>query len=139
MSRRYLRMLAAAGAFAATALPAATPAAPAATRYDVSVRMQDGDAPATNPRLLTEAGRTATFEVANDSYSLRMTATPDAGGHVALASSLSSWTPHGLANDARNLRMEADGEAGTLSFSHTDPATGAVRPLRLEIRVRPAG
>ena len=139
MSRRYLPILAAAGVFAATALPAATPAAPAAARYDVSVRMLDGDAPATNPRLLTGAGQAATFEIANDSYSLRMTATPGADGHVTLASSLSSWTPHGLANDAQSLRMEADGAAGTLSFQHTDPATGAVRPLRLEIRVRPAG
>jgi hypothetical protein len=135
MTCRYLPALAAAGVFVATALPAATPA----KQYHVSVRMQDGDRPATNPRLLTNAGRSATFVIANDSYSLRMTVTPDADGHVSLASQISSWTPHGLANDAQTLRLEADGEPGILSFARTDPATGAERRLRLDIRVRRAG
>jgi hypothetical protein len=135
MTCRYLLALAAAGILVATALPAATPA----KQYDVSVRMQDGDQPATNPRLLTNADRPATFVIANASYSLRMTVTPDAEGHVSLASEISSWTPHGLANDAQTLRLEADGAPGTLSFARTDPATGAERHLRLDIRVRPAG
>src|SRR5690348_3739846 len=117
MACRYVLALAAAGIVVATALPAATPA----TQYDVSIRMQDGDQPATNPRLLTDAGRPATFVIANQGYSLRMTVTPDAEGHVSLASQISSWTPHGLANDARSLRLEADGEPGILSFARTDP------------------
>ena len=139
MTRRTLLVLAGAGALAGTALPAATPASGTAAHFDVSVRMQDGAAAATNPRLLTSAGQPATFEIANERYSLRMTATPDAAGHVTLASQLSSWTPHGLANDAQTLRMEANGEMGTLSFPHTDPATGAVSVIRLDVRVRPAG
>jgi hypothetical protein len=138
MTRRSLLALAMFGAFGATALPAATPAGTAA-QYDVSVRMQDGDRPATNPRLLTRAGEAATFEIANDSYSLRMTATPDAEGHVTLASSVSSWTPRGLTNDARTVQLEADGEARMLSFPHIDPVTGATRQIRLDIRIRPAG
>jgi hypothetical protein len=138
MARTYLLALAA-GACAATALPAATPATGATAQYDVSVRMQDGDQPATNPRLLTNADRTATFVIANDSYSLRMTVTPDADGHVSLASEISSWTPRGLANDTQALRLEADGEPGTLSFARTDPKTGAERRLRLDVRVRRAG
>jgi hypothetical protein len=125
--------------FAATALPAATPGAISSAHYDVSVRMQDGDRPATNPRLVTSAGQAATFEIVNESYSLRMTATPDADGHVTLASSVSSWTPHGLTNDGQTVRLEADGAPSTLAFVHTDPGTGAVSPIRLEIRVRPAG
>jgi hypothetical protein len=139
MACKYLFALAAAGTFAATALPAATPATIGAAQYDVAVRMQDGDQPATNPRLLTRAGEPATFVIANDSYSLRMTATPDADGHVVLASQVSSWTPHGLASDVQSLRLEANGEAGMLSFPHTDPATGAVRRIRLDVTVRPAG
>jgi hypothetical protein len=136
MTLKYL--LAPAIAFAATALPAATPVAASAAHYDVSVRMQDGDLPATNPRLVTRAGQAATFEIANESYSLRMTATPDADGHVTLASSVSSWTAHGLTNDAQTVRLEADGEARILSFPHTDPATGATSRIRLDVRVRPA-
>src|SRR4051794_31217946 len=121
MTRTYLLALTAAAACAATASMAA--AATGAAQYDVSVRMQDGDRPATNPRLVTSAGQAATFEIANDSYSLRMTATPDAEGHVTLASSLSSWTPRGLTNDAQTVRLAADGEARMLSFPHVDPAT----------------
>jgi hypothetical protein len=139
MARKDLLVLATAGAFAATALPAATPATAGAAQYDVSVRMQDGDRPATNPRLLALAGHAATFMIANDSYSLRMTATPDADGHVAVAYEVLSWTAHGLNSDARELRLEADGEPGMLSFPHTDPATGAVSQIRLDVRVRPAG
>jgi hypothetical protein len=134
MAGKILLTVAAFAAIAASATQAATGAA----NYDVSVRMQDGDKPATNPRLLTRAGEPATFVIANDSYSLRMTATTDAEGHVTLASQVSSWSPHGLANDAHNLRLEADGEAGMLSFPHTDPATGAVSQLRLDVSVRPA-
>jgi hypothetical protein len=139
MTRTYLLALTAAAACAATASLAATPAATGAVQYDVSVRMQDGDRPATNPRLVTGAGQAATFEIANESYSLRMTATPDADGHVTLASSLSSWTPRGLTNDAQTVRLEADGEARMLSFPHVDPATGATSRIRLDVRVRPAG
>jgi hypothetical protein len=138
MPRKYLFALAA-GAFAATTLPAATPARRATAQYDVQVRMQDGDQPATNPRLLTNAGAPATFVIANDSYSLSMTVTTDTDGHVSLASQFSSWTPHGLANDAQALRLEADGEGGMLSFARTDPATGAERHIRLDVRVRRAG
>jgi hypothetical protein len=139
MARKNLLALTAAGAFAATALPAATPVAPGAAEYDVSVRMQDGDKPATNPRLLTRAGHAATFMIANESYSLRMTATPDAEGHVAVTYQVSSWTPHGLTSDGRDLRLEANGEPSMLSFPHTDPATGAMSQIRLDVSVRPAG
>jgi hypothetical protein len=138
MARRDLFTLILASTFAATASSAATPATTGAAQYDISVRMQDGDRPATNPRLLTRADAPATFAIANDSYSLRMTTTADADGHVTVASQFSSWTPHGLANDVQNLRLEANGEAGMLSFSHTDPVTGAVRQIRLDVRVRPA-
>jgi hypothetical protein len=133
MTYKHLLAPAAIAAIITTAAPAATPAA----HYAISVRMQDGDRPATNPRLLVQADEPASFVIANDSYSLRMVATPDAEGHVTLASEVSSWTPHGLANDAQTIRLEAGGEARSLSFAHTDPTSGTVSRIRLDVSVRP--
>lgn len=120
----------AAPAFAATPAPA---------RYDVQLIVRDGEAAPTRPRLLVDAGRPATFVVANQSYSMRVTAIPDAGGRVSLDSLISSWTPQGLHNDASTITVDANGESSTILFPHTDPGTGVTRQMRIEVSVRPAG
>jgi hypothetical protein len=128
-------------ALASAAILAAPASAltPAPAQYDVRLIVRDGDAAPTTPRLLVDAGRPATFVVANQSYSMRVTATPDARGRVSLDSLVSSWTPQGLHNDSSTVTIDADGEPRTILFPHTDPGTGATRQMRIEVSVRPAG
>ncbi|MEA3031707.1 MAG: hypothetical protein QOG13_3032 [Sphingomonadales bacterium] len=135
MARKTLMFALASAAIFAAPAPAATPA-PA--QYDVRLIVRDGDAAPTTPRLLVDAGRPATFVVANQSYSMRVTATPDTGGRVLLDSMISSWTPDGLHNDASTITVDANGELSTILFPHTDPGTGATRQMRVDVSVRPA-
>jgi hypothetical protein len=125
-------------ASAASLAAPASAVTPAPARYDVQLIVRDGEAAPTTPRLLVDAGRPATFVVANQSYSMRVTATPGAGGRVSLDSLISSWTPQGLHNDSSTVTLDADGEPRTILFPHTDPGTGAMRQMRIEVSVRPA-
>ncbi len=137
MTPTKLLALATAAGLAAAPLGAATPAAAAPTHYDVQLVMRDGDAAPTRPRLTVEAGRAATFMVANPRYSMRMVATPEAGGRVSLASEIASWTPEGLHVDASTVTLDADGAPSTIVFPHADPATGVTRRMRVDVSVRP--
>lgn len=142
MTRIHRLALGAAASLAAQPLVAATPAAapgPAAapTHYDVQLVMRDGDAEPTRPRLVVEAGKAATFMIANHRYSMRMVATPEATGRVSLASEISSWTPEGLHNDVSTVTLDANGEPSTILFPHADPGTGAMRQMRVDVSVRP--
>lgn len=126
----------------ASAASLAAPAAalmPAAARYDVQLIVRDGDAAPTRPRLLVEAGHPATFQIANQRYNLRVTATPDADNKVAVSSHITTWLRDGLYNDASTLSLEADGAMNTVLAPHTDPETGAVSGMRIEVSVRPVG
>lgn len=138
MSRIYLSGIAAIAASALTPVATAAPAAPAARDYQVSMRMRTGDAAPVTPTLRARAGAPATFVIANDSYNLRLTATPDANDNVAIASLVSSWTARGLINRDQQLRVRANGEPATVTFEFTDPATGATTPVRIEVSVQPA-
>jgi hypothetical protein len=134
MSRITLLGLA---AIAASALAPVATAAPAAQEYQVSMRMTTGAAAPVTPTLRARAGAPATFAIANDSYNMRLTATPGADNDVAIASLISTWTTGGLVNHDQQLSIHANGEPATLMFSVTDPATGATRPVRIEVRVQP--
>jgi hypothetical protein len=133
MRRLHLIALAGIASFAAQPLGAATPAA----EYDVQLLVRDGDAAPTRPRLLVRAGSPATFMIANERYSMRLVATPDAAGRVDLASQVSTWNPDGLHNDASTINIAADGAPSTLLMPHTDPGTGQARQLRVEVSIRP--
>jgi len=127
----------AAAAPAASATDAATPAAVPAPQFQFRLTMRDGDAAPTHPTLTALAGETATVMIANDSYSMRITATSDAQGKVALVSQIAAWTPRGIENYADNVELVANGEPGMVAFRRTDPATGASSDVRIEISVRP--
>lgn len=116
---------------------AATPALAAPARYDVQLIVRDGDAAPTTPRLIVEAGKPATFMVANPSYSMRLVATPAADGRVALSSDISTWAPDGMHQDGSTVTLDANGEPRTILFPHADPGTGAIRQMRVEVSVRP--
>ena len=137
MTRTRLLGLAMIGTLAAAPALAATPAAPA--QYDVRLIMRDGDAAPTRPRLLVNAGRPATFMFANQSYSMRLVATPAADGRVSLASEISTWTAEGMHHDGSTVTIDANGAPSTILFPHTDPGTGAVRRMQVEVSVRPVG
>ena len=106
--------------------------------YLVEAEVSDGDTAPTRPRLLVEAGRPATIEIANERFSLRLTATPDETANVAIASLVTSWAPSGLVHQDRQARVRADGTPVQLSFMRTDAATGETRPLEVRLQVRPA-
>jgi hypothetical protein len=116
----------------------AAQAASAPAQYDVTMRLQDGDGPVTNPRLLVRAGEPATFMVGNASYSLRVMATPQDDGTVRIASEVAVWTPQGLRPDASQRTVRAGGESAALAFTHFDPKTGRPSDLRLSVAVRQA-
>ncbi len=124
-------------AIAGAALAPVAAAAPAAREYQISMRMRTGDAAPTNPRLTARTGAPATFVIANGSYNLRLTATPDANDNVAIASLVSSWTAGGLVNRDQQMSIRANGEPATMLFDVTDPATGATNPVRIEVSVQP--
>jgi hypothetical protein len=113
---------------------AATPA----HDYDVRLVVRDGDKPPTSPRLMVRAGGAATFMIANERYSMRLVATPDASGRVNLASNISTWHRDGLHNDASTINVAADGQPSTILMPHIDPGTGEARQLRVEVSIRPA-
>lgn len=125
-------------AIAGAALAPVAAAAPTARDYQVSMRMRTGDAAPVTPSLRARTGGTATFAIANDSYNLRLTATPDDNDNVAIASLVSSWTARGLINQDQQFRVRANGEPATFTFEVTDPATGATSPVRIEVSVQPA-
>ena len=133
MSRIFLLGIA---AIAGTALAPVAVAAPTGD-YQVSMRMQTGDAAPVTPVLTARQGAPATFEIANDRYHLRLTAIADTNDQVAIASTVSSWTAQGLVNRVEQLGVRANGEPATMLFDVTDPATGATSPVRVEVRVRP--
>ena len=124
-------------AIAGAALAPVAAAAPAARDYQVSMRMRTGDAAPVTPRLTARTGAPATFVIANDSYNLRLTATPDANDNVVIASLVSSWTAGGLVNRDQQMSIRANGEPATMLFDVTDPATGATSPVRIEVSVQP--
>lgn len=123
-------------AAAAAALPA-TAATAAPGEYLVEIVARDGDAPPTTPRLTVAGGATATYMVANDSYSLRITTVAETADRVALRSEISTWTPDGLRNDGGVATMRADGEPARVAFERVDPATGERRAVSVEVSVRP--
>ena len=137
MTRTGQYALTAIAALAAAPALAATPAAPA--QYDVQLIVRDGDAAPTRPRLLVDSGHPATFMFANQSYSMRLVATPAADGRVSLASEISTWAADGMHHDGSTVTIDADGAPSTILFPHTDPGTGAVRRMRVEVSVRPVG
>jgi len=134
MARISSIALAAAAGIAAIPLAAATPAA---GNYDVMVIVYEGGTQVAAPRLIVRGGETATFLQADERFSVRLSATPGADNHVAIASLISSWSPQGLTNHSATIDLLANGEPGTLAFPSTDPATGAVRQMRIDFRVRP--
>lgn len=123
---------------AGLALAPVAAAAPAGQIYQVSMQMRTGDAAPVTPTLTARQGAPATFEIANDSYMLRLTAIADANDQVAVASTVSSWTRQGLVNRTEQHSIRANGEPATLTFDVTDPTTGATSPMRVEVRVQPA-
>lgn len=125
------------------ALLAATASAPVAAetlpgRYHVQVTMRVGDAAPVNPNLVAEAGKPATFMIANDRYRIHMTATPGTDGKVALSSEFNAWTPAGLRHFERAAQMEVGGQPVRVAFPSGDPATGATSEVQIEVRVVPA-
>jgi hypothetical protein len=135
MARISSIALAAAAGIVAMPLAAATPAA---GNYDVMLTIYEGGAQVAAPRLIVRGGETATFLQADERLSLRLTATPGADNHVAIASLISAWSPQGITNHSTTIDLLADGVPGTLAFPSTDPATGAVRQMRIDFRVLPA-
>ena len=104
----------------AAALPLASAAAvPGGTQYDLRFTMRVGDAAPTHPRLLVLEGATATVMIADQGYSLHLTATPDAARNVAVVAHASTWTPQGV-----------------LTFRGTDPASGAGRDISIAFSAR---
>jgi len=126
-------------AMTAIAALAAAPALAAPAQYDIQLIMRDGDAAPTTPRLIVDSGHPATFMFANESYSMRLVATPAADGRVSLASDISTWSADGMHHDASTVTLDANGAPNTILFPHTDPGTGAVRRMRVEVSVRPTG
>lgn len=133
MARIHLAAL----AVGLAAIASATSAADAPAQYDVRLVVQDGGAAPTTPRLVVDAGREATFMIANQRYAMRLVATPDTAGRVSLASQISTWNPDGLHNDSSTITVAADGTPSTLIAPHTDPGTGEARRLRIDVSVRP--
>ena len=122
----------------ALTLPLATAASvPAGTQYDIQFAMQAGSEAPTYPRLRVLEGETATVMIANEGYSLHLTAQPDANRNVAVNAHMSTWTPQGLSNQDGNASIAANGERGTLTFRGTDPATGAGREISVTFSARP--
>jgi hypothetical protein len=139
MARIHLIALAGIASFAGQPLGAASPAtADRAAEYDVRLLVHDGGAAPSAPRLLVRAGHPATFMIANGRYSLQVTATPGAGNRVAVASHITTWLPDGLHNDTSTVSLAADGAMNTILSPHTDPGSGAVRGMRIEVSVQPA-
>jgi len=136
MARIHLIALAAMAGLAIQPLGAATPDA---AEYDVRLLVHEGGGAPSAPRLLVRAGHPATFMIANRRYSLSVTATPEADNRVAVASHVTTWLPDGLHNDASTVSIAADGATNTILSPHADPGTGAVRGMRIEVSVRPAG
>ena len=130
--------LIAALALATIAAGSATAADTSPRRFQVEAQVRDGDAEPTRPRLLVEAGKPATIQIANHLYSLRVTATPDAAAEVAIASMVTSWSPSGLVHQDRHANVSADGTPVHMSFDRTDPASGEQRRLEIELRITPA-
>jgi hypothetical protein len=124
-------------ALAAIAALSAAPARAAPAQYDVRLIVRDGDAAPTTPRLIVNSGEPATFEIARPSYSMRLVATPAADGRISLASDISTWAPYGIHRDASTVTLDANGAPSTILFPHTDPGTGVVRQMRVEVSVRP--
>ena len=126
---------------AALSSAVATPTIPATAEpgreYHVRVVARDGDAPPTTPSLRVRAGHPATFMVANDSYMIRLIATPAADDRVSLASEYSVWTREGLRYNHATVDLLANGETSTVAFPRTDPTTGEVRQMRFEVSVQP--
>jgi hypothetical protein len=122
----------------AAALPLGSVAAvPGGAQYDLRFTMRVGDAAPTHPRLRVLEGETATVMIANEGYSLHLTAVPDISRNVAVAAHVSTWTPQGLANQDGHASVAANGESGTLTFRGTDPATGSGRDISITFSARP--
>jgi len=140
MTKLRILLTTALAATAAAAAAAGTPAplaTPAAAEYVIDFVARDGDSAPVTPRLTVRRGATATYMVANDSYSLRIATTPASDAEVSVHSDIAAWTPRGLDIDAGNVTLRADGTPATVRFERTDPATGERRPIVVEVSVRP--
>ena len=107
---------------------------PAEQRFQIEAEVRDGTATPKRPRLLVVAGQPATIQMADRKRSLRVSATPDANGKVAISSFVTSWTPDGLAHQNEQAEIKADGALHQMSFPGTHPATAE---LAVDIRVSP--
>jgi hypothetical protein len=107
---------------------------PAEQRYQIEAEVRDGATAPKRPRLTVVAGQPATIQMADRKRSLRVTATPDANGKVAVSSFVTSWTPDGLAHQNEQAEIKADGALLQMSFPGTHPATAE---LAVDIKVTP--
>ena len=138
MKRLCLFAYLATATLAGSAVNGATPAAVPPGHYDIQATIHDGNRPDAHPRLRGLEGAPATFQIADDRYSLTVEAIPYADGHVTLRSHIAAWTPQGIRNDAQTVRMQSDGAPHVLEFSYTNPGSGQVGQVRLALIVRPA-
>ena len=109
--------------------------APAQERYQIQLVISDGARAPVRPSLIAASGEAATFMIANERYSLRVSATAR-DGRVAISSDIGASSRHALHNDSPRLELAADGEPASLSFERVDPATGAASEVRIEVRAR---
>jgi hypothetical protein len=121
---------------ACTVGSSATAAPPAGQRYQLEAQISGGDAAEARPRLVMAAGEPATIQIANQKYSFRLTATPDAAGNVSIASLVTGWTPAGLAHQDKQAQVRADGTALQLLFPGL-PASGSTGDIKVDIRISP--
>ena len=124
-------------ALAASTLGAASSAQPGPQRYNLEPQVRGGDSAEARPRLIIAAGEPATIQIANQKYALRMTASPDAAGNVAIASLVTSWTSNGLAHQDKQAEVRADGSLVQLRFPRIDGAL-STGEIVVDVRVSPA-
>ena len=125
-------------ALAAAAIGPASAETSRPQRFQLVAEVTDGSAAPLQPRLLIQAGEPATIQIANERYSFRLTATPDAAANVAIASLVTTWSPAGLVHQDRNAQVRADGTPVRLTFDRIDAPDGSHRQFQIALSVTPA-
>lgn len=117
--------------------PAAETTTAAPMRFELQAEIRDGGAVTSRPRLIAVAGEPATILIANEKYSLRVTATAQASAEVSVDSLVTSWSRAGLVHQDKHTQLRADGMPAALHFTRIDPATGEARQLVIDIEAAP--
>lgn len=125
-------------AFATFPLLSAAPLpamAPAPARHVVTMKVFDAKSVASSPQLVTTGGAPAAFRTGDAKQMLALVVTPTGGKQFRIQGNLVQWTKAGLVSNDTNVAVTANGHAHCLTFWKRDPATGAKRPIHVDVTI----